>query len=266
MAIMIANRSLLQRLIKVSPAILLISLLLMGCLKTPWDYHQAGMHMNLGMAYIEANQYTPALKELLEAEKYTPDDARIHFYLGIAYHGNGFSDKAVDAFKRAIDLKPDYSEAHNFLGIIYSNAGQWDMAIASFNKALANIVYSTPAAALSNMGRAYYQKGDYATAMSKYHEALRREPNTVLAPIIANNMGLASLGRNQVDEAIQHFKKAIAAVPDYAEAQYWLAECYINKKDWEEAKTQFQALAKTAPDSEFGIKAQNRLNDLKKMK
>jgi Flp pilus assembly protein TadD len=99
----------------------------MGCLKTPWDYHQADIHMSLGMAYIEANQYTPALKELMEAEKYTPKDARIHFYLGIAYHGNGFSDKAVDAFKRAIDLKPDYSEAHNFLGIIYSNAGQWDM-------------------------------------------------------------------------------------------------------------------------------------------
>jgi tetratricopeptide (TPR) repeat protein len=266
MAIMIANRSLLQRLIKVSPAILLISLLLMGCLKTPWDYHQAGMHMNLGMAYIEANQYTPALKELLEAEKYTPDDARIHFYLGIAYHGNGFSDKAVDAFKRAIDLKPDYSEAHNFLGIIYSNAGQWDMAIASFNKALANIVYHTPAAALYNMGWAYYQKGDYPMAVSKYDEALRREPNTVLMPIILKNMGLARLGMGQVNEAMHDFKQALATVPDYAEAKYWLAECHIKKKDWEEAKTQFQALVKTAPDSEFGLKAQNRLNDLKQMK
>lgn len=264
---MIANKSLLQRLIKVSTAILLISLLLMGCLKTPWDYHQAGMHMNLGMAYIEANQYTPALKELLEAKKYTPGDARIHFYLGIAYHGNGFSDKAVDAFKRAVDLKPDYSEAHNFLGIIYSNAGQWDMAIASFNKALANIVYHTPAASLYNMGWAYYQKGDYRMAVSKYDEALRREPNTVLMPIILKNMGLASLGMGQVSEATQHFKKAIAVAPNYyPEAQYWLAECHIQKKDWEEAKTQFQALLKTAPDSEFGLKAQDRLNDLKQMK
>lgn len=261
-----ANRSLLQRLAKLSPAILLVSLLLMGCLKTPWDYHQAGIHMNLGIAYIEANQYTPALKELLEAEKYTPDDARIHFYLGLAYHGNGFSDKAVDAFKRAIDLNPDYSEAHNFLGIIYSNAGQWDLAIASFNKALANIVYNTPAAALYNMGWAYYQKGDYPMAVRKYDEALRREPNTVLMPIILKNMGQAKLGMGHVSEAMQDFKQALAAVPDYAEAQYWLAECYIKKKDWEEAKRQFQALVKAAPESEFGLKAQNRLNDLKQMK
>ncbi len=263
---MIADRNFLQRLIKVSPAILLISLLLMGCLKTPWDYHQAGIHMNLGMAYIEATQYTPALKELLEAEKYTPDDVRIHFYLGIAYHGNGFSDKAVDEFKKAIDLKPDYSEAHNFLGIIYSNAGQWDMAIASFNRALANIIYDTPAAALYNMGWAYYQKGDYLMAASKYGEALRREPNTMLAPLIYKNRGLARYGMGHISEAMHDFRQTLATVPDYAEAQYWLAECHIKKKNWEEAKTQFQALVTKTPDSEFGLKAKRRLNDLKQMK
>lgn len=263
---MVGNRNLFGRAIWVLIAILLTSFLLVSCLKTPWDYEQAGIHINLGMAYIEANQYNSALKELLEAEKYTPDDARIHFYLGIAYQGKGFGDKAIAAFKRAIDLKPDYSEAHNFLGILYSNAGQWDMAIAAFNKALANIVYDTPAAALYNMGWAYYQKGDYAMSMSKYHEALSREPNTVLMPIIAKNMGLASLGMNQVDEAIQHFKKAIAVVPNYAEAQYWLAECHVKKKNGEEAAAQFQALAKAAPESEFGLKAQKRLNDLRQKK
>ena len=261
----IKNRNTYRQTIKASIAILLVSLLLMSC-KTPWDYEQASIHMNLGMAYIEANQYNSALKELLEAEKYTPDDARIHFYLGIAYHGNGFSDKAMAAFKKAIDSKPDYSEAHNFLGILYSNAGQWDMAIAAFNKALANIVYDTPAAALYNMGWAYYQKGDYLMATSKYDEALRREPNTVLMPIIAKNMGLASLALGRVNEAMQHFKKAIAVVPNYPEAQYWLAECHVRNKNREEAKTQFQALVKTAPESEFGLKAKNRLNDLNQMK
>jgi type IV pilus assembly protein PilF len=241
------------------------ALLFMSC-KTPWDYEQAAMHMNLGMAYIESNQNNAALKELLEAEKYTPDDARIHFYLGIAYQGRGLGDKAIDAFKRAVELKADYSEAHNFLGILYSNKGQWDMAIAAFNKALANIVYDTPAAALYNMGWAYYQKGDYNTAMSKYHEALTREPNTVLMPIITKNMGLASLALGQVDKAMQHFQKAIAVVPNYLESQYWLAECHVRNKNLEEAKTQFQALAKAAPESEFGLKAKNRLNDLNRLK
>jgi type IV pilus assembly protein PilF len=261
----IGNRNVYGRLIKASIVILLAALLLLGC-KTPWDYEQAGTHVNLGMAYIEANQYNSALKELLEAEKYTPNDARIHFYLGIAYQGRGLSDKAIDAFKRAIELKPDYSEAHNYIGTIYLNAGQLDMAIASFNQALANIVYDTPANALYNMGWAYYKKGDYAMAMSKYHEALQREHNTVLMPIIAKNMGLASLALGQVDEAMRHLRKAIAVVPNYPEAQYWLAECHVRNKNWAEAKTQFQALAQAAPESEFGLKAKNRLNDLNQMK
>jgi type IV pilus assembly protein PilF len=247
-------------------AILLASFVLTSCLKTPWDYEQAGIHMNLGTAYIEANQYNPALKELLEAERFTPDDARIHFYLGIAYYGKGLSNKAIAEFNRATELKPDYSEAHNFLGILYTNAGQWDMAIAAYKKALTNIVYDTPAAALNNMGWAYYQRGDYPMAMSKYYEALSREPNTVLMPVIENNMGLASLRLDQPDEAIRHFKKAIAVVPNYIEAQYWLAECYAKKKNWEDAITQFQILAKAAPESEYGIKAQKRLDDLKQVK
>ena len=243
--------------------VLLSCLLLTGCLTTPWDYEQAGIHMNLGLAYIEVNNYNPALKELLEAEKYTPDDARIHYYLGITYHGKSLSDKAIEEFKKATELKPDYSEAHNFLGIIYSNTGQWDMAIAAFQKALTNIVYDTPAAALYNMGWAYYQKGDYALSLGKYREAVLREPNTVLMPMIEKNMGLANMGLNQIDEAIQHFKKATDAVPNFIEAQYWLGECYIKKNDWVEAQAQFQALIKVAPESEFGLKAQKRLSGLK---
>jgi len=244
-------------------AILLLCFLLTGCLTTPWDHEQAGIHMDLGLAYIEANNYNPALKELLEAEKYTPDDARIHYYLGITYHGKDLGDKAIEEFKKATELKPDYSEAHNFLGIIYTNRRQWDMAIAAFQRALANVVYDTPAAALYNMGWAYYQKGDYAMALGKYREAVDREPKTVLMPIIEKNMGLASLGLNQVDEAMQHFRKAIAVVPNFIEAQYWLAECHARQKNWEEARVQFQTLIKAAPESEFGLKAQKRLSDLK---
>jgi Tfp pilus assembly protein PilF len=261
----IRNRKACRPAVKASVIILLVFVLTVSC-RTPWDYEQAGIHMNLGMAYIEANQYNSALKELLEAEKYTPDDARIHFYLGIAYQGRGLGDNAIAAFKRAIALKPDYSEAHNFLGILYSNAGQWDMAIAAFSKALDNIVYDTPAAALYNMGWAYYQKGDYATAMNKYQEAMSREPNTVLMPIIAKNMGLASLALGQVNEAMQYFRRAIAIVPNYSEAQYWLAECHVRNRNWEEARMQFQALVKAAPESEFGLKAKQRLKELNQTK
>lgn len=259
-----ANRSVVLK--AMNFAALTVILLLSGCLKTPWHYHQAGIHMNLGMAYIESYQYTPALKELLEAEKLTPDDARIHFYIGIAYQGKGLNDHAVGAFKKAVSLKPDYSDAHNNLGIAYMSTGKPDMAITAFERALANIVYATPANALNNMGLAYYQKGEYETALRQYQEALKREPNTVLAPVIFLNMGLANIKMNRHDEAMRHLRRALAAVPEYAEARYWMAECLAIKRDFVEAKNQFQAIVAAAPESEFGLKAQSRLKDIGEMK
>jgi type IV pilus assembly protein PilF len=83
-----------------------------GCL-TPYDYERARVHKDVGTAYIESGQYNAALKELLQAEKHTPNEAQIHYYLGIAYYGKGMNDNATQEFRKAIDLKKDYSEAHS---------------------------------------------------------------------------------------------------------------------------------------------------------
>ena len=133
-----------------------------------------------GTAHIQAGQYTPALKELLEAEKLTPNDPTVHYYLGIAYERKGFIDDAVKEFQKAIALKPDYSEAHNFLGTIYLTRGNYDEAIVSFNRALINPLYETPSVPLYNMGRAYKAKGDVRAAYASFSEAIRKEPNSHL--------------------------------------------------------------------------------------
>jgi type IV pilus assembly protein PilF len=236
-----------------------------GCL-TPYDYERARVHKDVGTAYIESGQYNAALKELLQAEKHTPNEAQIHYYLGIAYYGKGMNDNATQEFRKAIDLKKDYSEAHNYLGTIYLNAGQWDMAIESFNRALENNVYDTPALALYNMGWAYYKKRDYATALNKYAEAIRREPNTILLPMIEKNMGLMNFEQGRLDEAIQHFKDALKIAPDFAESRYWLGECYLKQQRTDEARAAFQAVVKSSPESRFGVLAQTKLIELKRVK
>ena len=68
------------------------------------DRQQAEIFLNKGISFIEMGQFNSAAKELLEAEKYYPDDHRIHYFLGIAYHGKGMRDKAVEEFKQAISL------------------------------------------------------------------------------------------------------------------------------------------------------------------
>jgi type IV pilus assembly protein PilF len=237
--------------------------LIIACTNTPWNHQQAELFLNKGKAFIEMRQFNSAAKELLEAEKYSPYDQRIHYFLGMAYHGKGMRDKAVEEFKEAISLKKDYSEAHNYLGTLYSDMELWDQAIAEFDRALANEIYDTPAMALYNAGWAYYAKKDYATALTKYQEALVREPLTYLRPRIEKNIGLIYLDQNNIHGAIAHLEKAIELNYSLYDANFLLGECYLRIKDSEKAKKAFQSVIKQSPQSSFGQKAKSYLQSLK---
>jgi type IV pilus assembly protein PilF len=234
-----------------------------SCTYTPWHRQQSEIFLNKGISYIEMGQYNNALKDLLESEKYYPDNPKVHYYLGMSYHGKGMKDKAIEEFKEAISLNKDYSEAHNYLGTLYSDRGLWDQAIEEFDKALNNPIYDTPSMALYNMAWAYYSKKDYKMAITKYQDALNKEPMTRLRPQIEKNVGLIYLDQDNVLEAIRHFKKAVELDPTLFDAQFLLGQCYLKIKNNNDAKKAFHAVIILSPESSFGQRAKNYLQSLK---
>jgi tetratricopeptide (TPR) repeat protein len=234
----------------------------MGCAGNRAKQDQADIHKNIGIAYLGSGQFTEALKEFILAKEHTPKDPQIHYFLGVAYHEKNLNDKAIKEFKKAIDLKANYSEVYNYLGMIYMDIGLLDKAIDSFNQALANILYETPAAALYNMGAAYYKKGMYETALAKYNEAIVKEPNSILVPLIEKNTGITLLAQGNEGDAIKHFKKSLELSPSLIESQYWLGVCFLKVKNFEAAKSAFESVIKLAPESDFGIKAKESLKSL----
>jgi len=251
-----------RRIVK-SVAFLVVVLMICGCAASQANREQADHHINIGSAYIQAAQYNPALKELLDAEKLVPDDAKVHYLLGVAYQGKGFRDKAAAEFQRAIELKPDYSEAFNYLGMVYYDQGQFEKAIASFQAALSNIVYDTPSVALYNMGKAYQRLGNIEMALSKFAEATQRDPNSSLVPLIDRDSALILYARGDYARTIEHLKRAVDRVPAFVEAHYWLGESYLKVRDPAKAAEAFRNVVATGPDTEFGAKAKQRLGQLK---
>jgi type IV pilus assembly protein PilF len=245
-------------------AVLLVcQIIIFACTNTPWHKEQAEVFLNQGISSIQAGQFNNALKELMEAKKYSSDDPKIHYYMGMAYHGKGLRDKAVDEFKEAISLKENYSEAHNYLGTLYMDMEQWDKAIAEFDKALANDIYDTPSFALYNSGWAYYNKKDYQHALIQYQQALQRDPGTILRPQIEKNIGLIYLAQSNLSEAIWHFKTAVELSPSLYDAQLFLGESYLKIQDKANAKKAFQAVIKYSPQSAYGRKAKEYLQSIK---
>jgi type IV pilus assembly protein PilF len=232
---------------------------LLSCAGSQKQKEQGDNHLNIGKAHVEGGDYTAALKELLEAEKYSQDNPQIHYYMAVAYFGKGYSEKAIEECETAVRLKPDYSTAYHFLGILFYDRQQYDKAIAAYNSALANILYETPQMSLYNMGRAYYSKGDYGRALTYYKEAELKDSRRELLPLIEQEMGKAKYAQADIDGAISHFKKATVLVPNLVESYFWLGECYSKQKRMLEARQAYEMVIKLAPASDFGLKAKQAL-------
>lgn len=235
---------------------------LAACATSARLQEQAASHTRIGSAYLGTGQYTAALRELLEAEKLTPEDPKVHFLLGISYHGKGLSDMAIVEFQRSLALKPNNSEVHNYLGAIYLERGRWDDAIAHFKMALANILYDTPTASLYNLGRAYHEKRDYERALQCYEDALEKDPDSILMPLIEKNIGITWLAKGETEAALRHFQKSLSLSPSLVESHYWLGVCYQRLERNADAAAAFQAAVRLAPESEFGRKARESLKNL----
>lgn len=223
----------------------------------------ANRHLNFGLAYIEAGQYPQALNELLEAEKNNPKDAQIHYFLGVCYFNRGMSKETIEELEKAISLRENYSEAHNQLGSIYAEMGRFDDAINEFKKALSNLVYVTPSYAMNNLAWAYYKKGDYAQAMSKYEELLKREPTTPILPLVEKNMGVVTFSQKRYDTAAEHLRKSLTIAPNFTEARLWLGKALAAQGKYKEAEQEFNNLIEAMPGTPFAAEVAAELKQLR---
>ncbi|MBW2557768.1 MAG: tetratricopeptide repeat protein [Deltaproteobacteria bacterium] len=241
-------------------SVIICMVFLSGCATSLQNKKRASSHVNMGTAYLKSGQYSSALREFLAAQQLSPDDAEIRYYTGLSYYGSGMKEEAKSEFQRALSIKPDYSEASNYMGTIYLEEGLYDKAIEGFDLSLSNVFYETPAIALNNIGWAYYQKKDYRTALIKYETALKREPGTIILPLIQKNMGIAYLAEHNIDKAVSHLKKAIDMAPSMIESRYWLGISYLEGGDIEKAVAELRSVIEINPESVLGLKAREKLD------
>ena len=242
-----------------------ILLIILASLASCTNYEAATRHLNYGIAYMEAGQYTPALRELIEAEKNNPRDPRIQYFLGLSYYGKGLTREAEEAMKKAISLKPDYPEAHNQLGMIYAESGRLDEAVSEFRQALANLLYETPSFAMNNLGWAYYKQGKYNEAIAQYEEILKRDPASTILPLVEKNMGVAYYAQGNYGVSLVHLRKSLQLAPDFApeQAHYWIGKNLLAQGKAGEAEAEFMKSVKASPNSRFASDSAGEIERLK---
>ncbi|HBH61307.1 MAG TPA: hypothetical protein DDX85_06115 [Nitrospiraceae bacterium] len=217
-------------------------LLLFSCASAPTgeEVKKAEALNSLGYAYLNDGQINEAYTEFQKALALNPNNKETLNYLG--YISTRFKkyDEAVSYYKRAISLDPNYAEAVLNLGVTYAEMEDWDQAIKYFKAALSNPVYSTPAQAYSNLGYAYYRKGDFVNAEKSLKDGLLRNPVSPMAMYI---LGLVYIETHNEKAAIEELKKAIGIMPDYTDAHWELAKIYFRTGQKARALKHFEVVA-----------------------
>lgn len=106
-----------------------------------------------------------------------------YYELGSIYSDKKLFVQAISLFQKALkglDAEEEkLARVHNALGFAYCAQEQYDIAIREYKAALKeNPAYVT---ALNNLGHVYERKKLTAQALETYEEALKYEPNNVVA-------------------------------------------------------------------------------------
>ena len=93
-------------------------------------------------------------------------------------------------------------------------------------------------------GRAYWAKGQYDLAIREYDEAIRLQPDFLLAYL---RRGGAYRNKGLTDRAITDYSKAIEVAPDYARAYYHRGQAYTFKGTYDRAIADFKKTIQLLP-------------------
>jgi type IV pilus biogenesis/stability protein PilW len=221
----------------------------------------AQSHYQMGLSYFSEKNITKALQELIKAYEINPGDKEIAHLLGLLYLSKKEYEKAEMHVKEAITLRNgDFPKARNNLGVIYLEMERYDDAIREFGIAAKNILYDTPEFAYTNMGWAYYKKGDTIKAKENYEKSIETEPRYSLAYY---NLGNLHFDLEEYDDALTQFKAAIKFFPNYLDAWYSLGLTHFKLSNLDEAKEALDKVIEIAPDTKKAEMAKGYLDLLK---
>ena len=209
-------------------------------------------------SYIRKN-YPQALEDITVAEKMAPRDPEVYTIKGLIYFNLREYDRAERAYKKALKLDREFSQARYNLCGLYLTLKRWDDAIEQCSKAADDFLYRSRDRAFTNLGVAYYRKGDYERAEEAFRQALEINPSLVYAH---NELGKLLLKTQRTAEAIASFRLAVEGLDTYDEAHYNLGVAYLRQGDRDKACEQFRRVVELAPTRLIGVNARGYLKTI----
>jgi tetratricopeptide (TPR) repeat protein len=194
-----------------------------------------------GLDLMRENKPDEALKVLEGVLARVPNDPLTNLNAGILYQGLDRNADAEAAYKRTLAAAPDNVDASLRLGRLYEAAGRVDEAIEAFEAVVARAQGSPQGGeAEGRLLRLYARKTDeLIKSLSISDKDIER----------AIQWGQRLFRRNLLDGAQQILSAVIDRDPANAQAQYWLGQVYIKRRELGEGISGIERSVELAPDN-----------------
>jgi tetratricopeptide (TPR) repeat protein len=170
-------------------------------------------HMLMGVVRLRQKHLDDAEALFRHVLGKQPDQPSTLFYLGNAQREKGAIADAVASYRQALRVRPGFTDAELALAAALRQIGQLEEAKIIYQQIASRAPASAEAASV--LGGVLNELGDYAEAERVLGAALKLPATTELIAEIENGLGTAKLSSRRFAEALPHFERAIALVPDH---------------------------------------------------
>lgn len=183
--------------------------------------------ITIGKRAFEEKDFFRAERVLREAIGGGASYPDLYCILGLIYHQWGKLHQAVDYFEQAVGLNPTYTEALLYLSITLNDMGRYEEAKDVYQRASESVARSgdTTRGGLfrgrianlhAELGELYFALGQSGDAIQEYRKALQAAPEY---PDLRVRMAVALREAGRMEEALEETEKVLAARPDSVPAR-----------------------------------------------
>jgi tetratricopeptide (TPR) repeat protein len=186
--------------------------------------------------------------------------ARRLFNDAVANHIHGHTTQAVALYKEALKIDPELGDAHSNLGLAYNQMHNYASALSEFHKALA--VNPRDAITYNGVGAALRAEHDMPGAIKNWETAVKLDPKLAVAHY---NLGTAYEGEGDFDRALVSYEEAVKIDSHLGEAYFRMGLILHKRHRLQDAKTNFKQALKISGDSDYSAEAREKLAAIDKL-
>lgn len=180
-----------------------------------------GLLFAWGTSLVRIRETEPAMRIFRRLLEQNSSNPAVHLLLGQAYAQQEDYPNSLMELRSALKLDPQLPEAHYYSGLVYLRQSDFDSAITEFRAEL----LSRPGDPVTtyHLGFALLSKGEAGAAAAQFREAIKVRPDYELARF---ELGRALLQTGDVGGAIESLEAAKKFSPDRDATYYQLSQAY----------------------------------------